>query len=475
MGQIAENQIKDQTSTAEASAPAVFCQVRVSPTSYLSAIILFTFLGGFLFYLELENVGIVIIALTWLTLPAFAFFDRIVFDGETLRRTGLIPRLWNSISSESDSLKLDDVEQVETHTLRAARHGSSVFYRYRTQVRGNGFSFVFASGGEAYRSLAQRLFYWLDEDKLDLRSIELRDYLIENRALNEKVANLRLPSEDSLESFRSKSNRETNLRRKKFTPGDTEMKNAESLRRVANELRLKGSLLQSLEAFRRALLLTPNNAWLLYEFARCLHSYSSAERNDKLLRRAHAALRLAENRANRDSELLSRIGESYFQFGDMNKARKAFFRALEIGGENFRAARGLAEVALREGKLGHVVHHFSTAIRNAKDSALKNWAQEEANYFLLLNNDEDYMEAEMTRINWLEGTRTGKSMMVRLAIGGVLTIAIGSFLDETIATLGWSATTISLGLWFGLNTFNKILSVRCPKEITEIDDDDDEI
>ena len=149
-----------------------------------------------------------------------------------------------------------------------------------------------------------------------------------------------------------------------------EIEKADYLRRLANELRLSGYLLQALETFRRALVLNPRSAWLLFDFARCLYSFAGAEHNEKMEKKALAALRLAEKRAGNDGELLARLGEIYFQYGDWRRARRAFQKALEAAGESFRSVRGLAEIALREGKVAHVIHQFSTANRLAETSAL---------------------------------------------------------------------------------------------------------
>ena len=45
------------------------------------------------------------------------------------------------------------------------------------------------------------------------------------------------------------------------------------------------------------------------------------------------------------------IRDRYFQIGEWRRAGNVFNNALERVGENFRTARGLAEIALREGKI----------------------------------------------------------------------------------------------------------------------------
>ena len=132
------------------------------------------------------------------------------------------------------------------------------------------------------------------------------------------------------------------------------MEKADYLHRLANELRLSGYLLQSLEAFRRALLINPKDARLLFDFARCLNSFAGTEQSEKLQRKSIAALRLAEKRADNDGKLLARLGESFFQFGNYKRAKTVFQKAQDKAEESFRSVRGLAEIALREGKIAHV-------------------------------------------------------------------------------------------------------------------------
>ncbi len=293
--------------------------IRVSAHSYLTVVFLTIFFTAFFVYLEEDLIAALLSAFGFIIIPFLAFTDRIVFDGETLRRTGLIPRLWNALKGAPQFLKLTDIEQIETQAFPALERGGNVLYRYRTSVKGVGETFVFASseragnsGGEDYRRMIRKLFAGASVDTLDNRSIELRDYLSKPKETLLKAACVKLPSsevlENSLNEFREPNRRrrqQLSSRRMKTEISEKEIQKADYLRRLANELRLSGNLLQSLEAFRRALLLNPSDAWMTFEFARSLHSYASAERSEKLKRKAKAALRLAEIRAGDDGELLS--------------------------------------------------------------------------------------------------------------------------------------------------------------------------
>jgi tetratricopeptide (TPR) repeat protein len=439
--------------------------VRVSPKSYFATMFLATFFAIFMFYLEYDIVPKILLLFAWLIVPLLLFSDKITFDGECLQRTGLLPRIWSLLNGDSKKLKISQIEQVETQAMRALKRGGTVFYRYRTLVQGNNLRFVIASGGENYRNLVKNLFQKLSDDTLDNRSMEMRDYLSEPKEALMKAEFARLPSSEVLENSCNEfvlNDRKLRSKRNNFAISDDDIEKADYLRQLANELRLSGYLLQSLEAFRRALLLNPNDGWLIFEFARCLSSYAGTERNVKLEKKAHAAMRLAAIRSKNDAELLSRVGESYFQFGDWDRAKKVFNQALLLANENFRSARGLAEISLREGKIAHVLHHFTTAIRSADTNALKNWVNGEIAYFSRLNNDEEYMDLEVRRINLLEAMQRGKGMVLRFAFLGLPIILFGFLIDENlISQIGWAISAISLAIWAILLVGENLFSNRC--------------
>jgi len=450
-----------------------FISIRVSPNSYFIALFLTTFLSGFLVYLERDLFALTLFAASWLAFPILAWTDRITFDGRRLARTGFLSRFWAWMNSTKYRLKITDIEQVESQSLRALKRGGNVFYRYRTTVQGKNRRFAFASGGEDYRQMIHRILPLLPENILDNRSIELRDYLAEPKETLMKAEFAHIPSADVLESSLNEfQNPDKTLRAKSIERkgGDEELEKADYLRRLANELRISGYLLQSLEAFRRALLLNPTDAWLIFDFARCLHSFAGSEKNEKLRKKSIAALRLAEKRGTTDGELLARLGESYFQYGDWRRASIVFKKATESVETSFRSARGLAEIALREGKIAHVIHHFTTAHRLADAPALRRWTQNESDYFSRLNTDDDYMEVEISRVNMLENFENAKKTCLKIAFVGFPAIIFGLIADDLITNIGWAISCVSLLVWVGLMLSQSVLSVRAPMDF----DDEDE-
>jgi tetratricopeptide (TPR) repeat protein len=219
-------------------------------------------------------------------------------------------------------------------------------------------------------------------------------------------------------------------------------------------------LRQSAEAFRRALLISPTDAWLIYEYARLLKSQASARGEARTLARACAALRLAAMRAPTDSRLLQRVGESFLEYGEPRRAAKAFRRALEVDEQTYRAQIGLAEVALSEGKLAHVIHHYNEAARIAPDKAAARLARREADYYTLLNDDEDYLAAELRRMNWLEGAGRVQRLTARLSFAALLIALVGSSVDPAVANLGWAFASSAIIGWSGSLITRRLLADR---------------
>ena len=258
-------------------------------------------------------------------------------------------------------LAVDDFETVETQAVRTLRRGGRVRYRYRTQITGKGKEFVIVSGGRDYRKLVRELFPLIHESKLDNRSRDLRDYLNDPSFLNRKTQLSQLASSDLLDVTKSDFKLGRKLKRRADVPETPAT--AEELKeraccvdsetncacRVVCEKRVKLFV---------ALNVRPHGAWLIYDFARLLRSQASAQSDARLLSRARAALRLASIRAKNDVVLLPLIGESFLECGDARHARRALEKAVEIDSGNFKARVGLADIALREGKLAHVIHHY---------------------------------------------------------------------------------------------------------------------
>ena len=440
--------------------------LRVSPHSYLSAILVGTFFSAFLFYIEIDLPGYLLFALSWIVLPALALRDRISFDGRGLVRTGWLPRIWAWLNGTRRRLKLIDIEQVDSHAIRALKRGGNIYYRYRTELKGKDLKVTIASGGEDYRRMIQAVLPRLPENALDIRSLELREHLKDPKETLMKAEFARLPSNE----MAAASIRSARTRSAAVASGGGEER-AEDLQDLANELRVAGYLPRALEAFRRALRLKPLDGKLLFEFARCLHAYSLTERDIKLERRSLAAIRLAERRLTGNADMQARVGEFYASLGEYRRSGALYQRVVESVGDHFRALRGMAEMALSEGKIAHVIHNFAAADRVAETPALRRWARNEAEYFSNLNSNDEYMEMEISRVNLLDALERSKRTALRISSIAFPAVVVGLFFeDELITNIGWAVSTISLIIWAGLILAARMFARRIPFELIETDE-----
>jgi tetratricopeptide (TPR) repeat protein len=429
--------------------------IRVSPGSYLATASVLTFSSGLLIQSQQDLWALLCLVAAWIVTPALAFADRIAFDGERLVRRGPMPFLQRLISGKRAQLRLVDFERIDTHAVRTLRKGGSVRYRYRTQVIGKGTGFSFASGGNSYRQMVRQLFPLVHEDKLDVRTRELRDYLDETGSLNREVKLLHLASDDVLDGVK--------IGFKLPLDGhatEADLERANRLRKLANRLRVSGRLREAREAFRRALLIAPKDGWLIYEFARLLRSQASAQGDARLLSRARAALRLSERRAGTDASLYSLIGESFIECGEIDRAQKSFQRAIELGPQRFRAHLGLADVALRMGKLAHVIHQYRDAVHATSEKALVTFARREASYYARLNEDDEYLASELRRINWLQHSLRIRRLAGRITNASILIAVVGPYIEPGLGALGWALASSSLLAWITSLFLARFLGVR---------------
>lgn len=436
---------------ARARARPAIASVRVSPGPYFALASILTFCSVLLLRSDHNGWALFLISVAWIAIPLLAISDRIAFDGYSLRRQGSISLLLKVFRIYRKELAVEDFETVETSAVRTLRRGGSVRYRYRIEINGKGRQFVVASGGRSFRKLVRELFPLIHEDKLDNRSRDLRDYLNDPRVVNRKTRLSQLAPENVLDLAKAdfklggKLSERQDKVKAEASPEDVER--AHLLRRLGNELRVSGRLREAGEAFRRALNVTPRRAWLIYDFARLLRSQASANSDARLLSRARAALRLACTRAGNDPVLLPLIGESMLECGDMRQARLVLQKTVDLDRDNYKARLSLADLALRDGKLAHVIHHYHEAARVSSEHALARYARREAEYYGRLNDDEQYLATELRRINWLQTVTRVRRLSARVTNAAILVALAGGYVDVTMGSIGWSVASSSLVLW----------------------------
>ena len=435
--------------------------IRVSPGGYFALGALLTFVAVTLLRTQQDLAALILITATWILTPILVATDRLYFNGETLTRSGLVPLFSRVIRGRRAQLSIRDIESIEVATVRTLRRGGSVRYRYSVEVSGRGQTFVFASGGKKFRQMVHALLPIVADQKLDARASELRDYLCDLKELNQQVAELEIATDAVLGAMddRARARLEKRAATALMATAKDEER-AQSLAQAANRLRVAGRLRESGEAFRRALHLAPRDPWLLYQYGRLLRSQASAFGTAELLARACAALKLSSLRGAEDPRLLERVGESFFEFGQRRRAEKTLRRALDLDRHLFRASTSLAEIGLSEGKLAHVIHHYRDAASVAPDAASAGMARREADYYARLNDDDDYLSAELRRMNWLEGASRIQQFSARVSFAALFVALAGSFLDQIVAGVGWAVASSSIIGWSGSLLLRKILARR---------------
>lgn len=363
---------------------------------------------------------------------ACSYLECIIFDGNALTRTGPITWLLAQFSGQNWYLPIGEIEMIATESTRLRFPPDRIRYRYRTLVLGSQAEFVLNSSEPGYPQLAKALFCSVGEDKLDPRSSELLYYF------------------DTVEGYESFD----------FPQDHLSKLPTQLLRSIANGLRLSGQMRQALNCFMVAYQREPNNPHLLYEMARFLRSLAALD-GPRLLTRSSACLRLAARISQNEPRLLERIGETYFERLEYDRASRCFARALELDPNLFRAHVGMAEIALRSGKLAHVAHFYSTAAHSTLDAAQARLANREASYYGRLCSDEDYLEAEINRITMLRHLRWIRTAAATVFFIALTAACLVSAFFAPLETLSWSFVISSSFLWavatLGLQWYNKRL------------------
>jgi hypothetical protein len=453
--------LTEQRTRSRTAGRKKLASVRMSPGGYLAMGAIMTFAALVCLRTQRDLLALILVSGTWTLIPLLVLTDRLSFDGATLRRTGFgaLPR--RIFRRNPLRIAVADIEKIEVTSLRTLRRGGNVRYRYRVEVSDGESAVSFASGGRQFRRMVQALLPQIAEHKLDARACELRDHLVDGRAARSEATRLGIAAPLVLDNAAEAEKRiEKHRRENVHVTSEQELERATLLRRTANDLRMIGCLQQSGEAFRRALLITPRNAWMIYEYARLLKSQASAFGDARLLGRACAALKLAALRGPHDARLLERVGESFLEYCDPARGAKTLRQALEVDENSYRAQLGLAEVALGDGKLAHVIHHYNDAVRCAPDKATARLARRESDYYSRLNSDEDYLAAELRRMNWLEGAGRIQRLTARVSFAALLMALLGSSIDQVVAGLGWAMASSSIIAWSGSLITRKFLSSR---------------
>src|SRR5262245_25475046 len=172
---------------------------RVHSGAYLAVAAVASFVSAYLLYVGSETAALGSVIFAIFCYPFASFFDRIVFDGKRLGRTGIPWRLFALATGRPRRIKPHRIVHVETEATRMFRRGPNVSYFYRTSLHGDDVSFRVASG-HGYRELISKVLPLISEGCLDLRSLELRDHFKDAFEVRERARSLHIPGGDVLDT-----------------------------------------------------------------------------------------------------------------------------------------------------------------------------------------------------------------------------------------------------------------------------------
>jgi tetratricopeptide (TPR) repeat protein len=382
----------------------------------LSAAILLT-VGSALFRDGLVSAALACLAAVVLVIM-MALLDRIEFDGQKITHYGPLARLLSLLTGARRELAVTDIETVTTEATSLSFSNGDARMIYRTRVSGGGVEIVIRSHRAAYVPFIKALFKAAGPSKLDPRSFELFEYFEGGRSL-----------------------KDTPVLRSEIAAMPVHL-----LRRIANSLRLAGKLAQASSYFRIAYEKEPRDPKLLYEMSRFFHSSAQSE-DARLLQRSDACLRLASRLVGKQPDLLERIGETFFERLDYKRATDCFRRALETDPARFRANVGLAEIALRDGKLAHVAHFYNAAA-GSSDQALARLAEREARYYERLVSDDDFLESELRRIRIANQIRWARRLAALTFFTAWIAAGLAGRFYSAVEHFGWALMGASGLFWF---------------------------
>src|SRR5262245_26812993 len=118
----------------ERTSPPV--SIRAYAPGYLAVSLILAFFAIFSLYLSYVIASAIMLAIAIVLVPILGFTDKIVLDRKRLTRTGIIPRIWFRLNGLRRSIKVRNIEQVDTITVGSFRRGGRVRFMHRTSVFG---------------------------------------------------------------------------------------------------------------------------------------------------------------------------------------------------------------------------------------------------------------------------------------------------------------------------------------------------
>jgi hypothetical protein len=88
------------------------------------------------------------------------------------------------------------------------------------------------------------------------------------------------------------------------------------------------------------------------------------------------------------------------------------------------------------------------------------YARREADYYSRLNDDDEYLAAELRRINLLQHATRIRRLSAAVTNAGILFALVGAYFDPTLGGIGWSLASSALVAWLSSLIATIFLSAR---------------
>ncbi len=326
--------------------------------------------------------GAWVFALAYLALGIGFLRDRIVFDGDKLRRRGIGAWLF-SLLGQACELELDEIEAVASYAVRAGGGG----IRFHTVISSEHLSWRITSSAPHYQDFIKSFFKAVNPHVLDILSTELLLYWREPEP-----------------TFRPVNNVVINAY------------NVERWRRKAIRLSFEGHYEAAASYFKIAHDSAPHDPQIAYDMGRFLRRRAVAagvlsKQGETDLQRAETYFRMAGRlaREKQNARLLEKVGEAFCEFHQLEPAQKYFELATRIDPIRPRANLGLARIALCNAQGVRAVYAYHQAVRGAEAvgaEGVVQFALRKAEYCERLLSDDEFLHAEaswdavLTQLKW---------------------------------------------------------------------------
>ena len=448
-------------------------KVRPPARDTVAALLLLGYFACLGAYLGYPTVAASIFAAVAAIIIAFGITTAVVFDGRRLyRRSPMLPVIITPMMQFPRRMRIREVEKVETSELRPIKRGRNAIYRHRTTFHSKGNTISVTSGSRNFALLLRSVLPLLPAEVLDRRSAELSELYSGKGSISARAAASGIPPADVLEgSLRGEGNRIFPRIKKDRTSVLLSADRYDELRAVARELRVSGSLVRAIESYRRLASSNPYDAAMVFEFAVCLSAFADLDKDSPARREGSVLFRFAERLAAGDRTILEKIVAEYIESGDWHRAEILAGRVTEKFGPSYRSLVQKAEIALNEGKMAHVVLDLSRAADVAPIPALKNWAEDEADYFRRLSGDDDYVALELSRLNLGDSIERSKRMAVNVAVMAIPLMMTGMFFEDSLlADVGWAVSAVAFAIRVILVPLGGMFRKRIAPEMIDRDD-----